>query len=1193
MILLATMLLAATAMAGPGAILERPADADAPEPATMAIDKSFTGTVEVVTGHGGEVWANIDGFWQSLEYPSTEDLYDIAGETLEDLWVCGAGGVRHYDGTEWGDLEDLGDDINGILVRDDGVVAVGDNGRAMRFEDGDWVNLASGVAQDLNGIWGTSADDFWVCGEGGVIRRYVAGDWSPIASGTSTGFNDVWGMTGVGPYFVGDTGFIVQWENGSIVPMGSGVSDDLVAIDGTSARNVWAVGDEWKAVRFNGFDWQDQSAPGSFNFNDVSALPSGTSIVVDANGNLPTFDGSSWQTRDIGPDIFLTGIVSVPPPPGSRWWDGFGRPERGGLGLQFSSGPGQGSNVEVIDGQLVVLGDFDRGGDNTNLSNIATFDGEAWTELAPVQEFNLGELLTGYDGNITFFGVVDDTLGVYTWDDAAWERLGEPFDSGWFPINLRSVTTSGIERLLLVGQIENPDSPGESLVYEWADNLEEWITVGDGVPYAPSTYIYSIVAFEDDLYLCGEFEIDGTSHGQVYRLTGGNPLGTWEVVFDTTDFAPLSLLVHQGDLYMGGGLATNVDVLRRYDPDTGDWDPMGVIGSSGFIFDLASWGDRIVMVGSYSSLSDVPSANASYWEDGEVFPMGRGTNSRANTAIAFEGDLYTVGMFSEASGVESWGIARWGGETTATGPPIVQVNVPDAAEEGVLVPVTCNVTSYQSVQEVTLTYRDLDSSSFRHTEMQPSGKADGSYEAVIPGASVSEYGVQFFVTVQTDQYTVTHPPDPAEEAAFVGIEINNAVWNAPLPERYELMGVPFAAAGSMAQIFEDDLGGYDASLWRMEWYDPGAGGYVRYDQAGFPPAEPGTGYWLIQRDPVPIDISGATTSTAGGLDITLEPGWNMIAAPYLFTVPWSDVTLPFGVEEDLIGRTNDMYTVETELVPWRGYFVRHNGAAPVVINIPAAPSDKAAAPAEEPRDPEGVAWSVGIDVRQGDRTDLPKVIGAVEADVAGPGDLHQPPALDHDLAVWIEREIDERPHRLRRDLRPVDGGEIWDLVIRPASGQDERVELAFDGLETVPAELAVALVTPGETVDLRAKAGEWSAPGSGETRVRLVVGDPELVEEAAETLPQPFALLPNYPNPFNPATRLVFTTPRSGVVTVELYDVAGRRVRTLVDEVRPAGRHEVLWNGADDAGRALSSGVYFARMRADGFEQTRKMTLVR
>ncbi|MBD3220175.1 hypothetical protein GF314_02955, partial [bacterium] len=59
------------------------------------------------------------------------------------------------------------------------------------------------------------------------------------------------------------------------------------------------------------------------------------------------------------------------------------------------------------------------------------------------------------------------------------------------------------------------------------------------------------------------------------------------------------------------------------------------------------------------------------------------------------------------------------------------------------------------------------------------------------------------------------------------------------------------------------------------------------------------------------------------------------------------------------------------------------------------------------------------------------------------------------------------------------------------------------------------------------------------------------------------------------------------------YDVAGRRVRTLVDEVRPAGRHEVLWNGADDSGRALSSGVYFARMRADGFQQTRKMTLVR
>ncbi|MDY0108330.1 MAG: T9SS type A sorting domain-containing protein, partial [Candidatus Krumholzibacteria bacterium] len=116
---------------------------------------------------------------------------------------------------------------------------------------------------------------------------------------------------------------------------------------------------------------------------------------------------------------------------------------------------------------------------------------------------------------------------------------------------------------------------------------------------------------------------------------------------------------------------------------------------------------------------------------------------------------------------------------------------------------------------------------------------------------------------------------------------------------------------------------------------------------------------------------------------------------------------------------------------------------------------------------------------------------------------------------------------------------------------------------------------------------------AGETRLRLVAGDPALIEQAASTLPQPYALLPAYPNPFNPSTTVVFTLPRQSRVRIDLFDVSGRRLRTLVDEVRGPGRHEAVWDGTGQDGRGISSGVYFARLRADGFEQTRKLTLVR
>ncbi len=70
------------------------------------------------------------------------------------------------------------------------------------------------------------------------------------------------------------------------------------------------------------------------------------------------------------------------------------------------------------------------------------------------------------------------------------------------------------------------------------------------------------------------------------------------------------------------------------------------------------------------------------------------------------------------------------------------------------------------------------------------------------------------------------------------------------------------------------------------------------------------------------------------------------------------------------------------------------------------------------------------------------------------------------------------------------------------------------------------------------------------------------------------------PNPFNPVTTLRFETVRSGRVVVSVYDLAGHRVRNLLDEVMPAGPNQVVWNGRDDAGRSAAAGVYFLRVKS-------------
>ena len=86
---------------------------------------------------------------------------------------------------------------------------------------------------------------------------------------------------------------------------------------------------------------------------------------------------------------------------------------------------------------------------------------------------------------------------------------------------------------------------------------------------------------------------------------------------------------------------------------------------------------------------------------------------------------------------------------------------------------------------------------------------------------------------------------------------------------------------------------------------------------------------------------------------------------------------------------------------------------------------------------------------------------------------------------------------------------------------------------------------------------------------------------------------PNYPNPFNPATRVAFDLPAAARVSLTVFDVKGSRVATVLDERRSAGHHTVAWNGRDDAGRQVSSGVYFYQLRAGDFRATRRMLLMR
>ena len=95
------------------------------------------------------------------------------------------------------------------------------------------------------------------------------------------------------------------------------------------------------------------------------------------------------------------------------------------------------------------------------------------------------------------------------------------------------------------------------------------------------------------------------------------------------------------------------------------------------------------------------------------------------------------------------------------------------------------------------------------------------------------------------------------------------------------------------------------------------------------------------------------------------------------------------------------------------------------------------------------------------------------------------------------------------------------------------------------------------------------------------------------TTPQRFELLPNYPNPFNPETRIEYTTPKESDVRLAVYNLQGQRIKTLVNELKNAGRHSVVWNGVDDSGHVAGSGIYILRIKAGDYQSSRRITLLR
>lgn len=141
--------------------------------------------------------------------------------------------------------------------------------------------------------------------------------------------------------------------------------------------------------------------------------------------------------------------------------------------------------------------------------------------------------------------------------------------------------------------------------------------------------------------------------------------------------------------------------------------------------------------------------------------------------------------------------------------------------------------------------------------------------------------------------------------------------------------------------------------------------------------------------------------------------------------------------------------------------------------------------------------------------------------------------------------------------------------------------------------ILMASLLTAETMTINLNNGE-SVEFNIEEIEQITFDSDASVEEIAEFISQiPIKFLKNYPNPFNPTTTISFEIKEAGNIKVEIFNMKGQKIKTLLDERINSGKHSVIWNGKNNKNKRVSSGMYFYKVSINGNQKINKMIMLK
>jgi hypothetical protein len=280
-----------------------------------------------------------------------------------------------------------------------------------------------------------------------------------------------------------------------------------------------------------------------------------------------------------------------------------------------------------------------------------------------------------------------------------------------------------------------------------------------------------------------------------------------------------------------------------------------------------------------------------------------------------------------------------------------------------------------------------------------------------------------------------------------------------------------------------------------------------------------------------------------------------------------------------------------KVTPWEGYAIFASSADQLRIT-----PDWSGMRKDNPVNPTTISWSIQMVAECGLLGDWVNSCGVAPDAQIQRDDydwVEPPPFGDYVTLYFPHPEWNLSATRFCSDFQPPNTtGFTWDFAVE-TNIPEQPVKLTFQNLEQIPAELLVSLIDlqSAETYNLRETSVIQSAAVdiAASMRYRIVVGGSQFISSQI-VLPPAFQLFQNYPNPFNAHTVIRYSLPRASRVDLSIFNVQGEKITGLVaGKSQLAGTHIVNWEGLNEAGLAVASGVYFIRLVTEHHCATTKL----